>query len=229
MALRASSTGDPSRCSQSHIDWVTKVLERMETIKTGSTRKALLTVFTTEGGLSTGLRRTFVSQDCPYFKVDVEFKAVGRPDRDEDGRVTLGEAGLIPYPEPPQFPIGTRMALVRQMVLISSSGNPMRTHLTESVQMRVYRAIHFDLGGTGTHSQDFFEFRVSREGLFSGHGGGLRPIVPGEKNSRFSGRRETTCSRVRGRSRRARRVLFCSPVLAVTTSPGYTRSLERIS
>jgi hypothetical protein len=91
-ALRASSIADPSQCSKSHVDWVAKVLERMETIKTGSTRKALLTVFTSEGGLSTGLRRTFVSQDCPYFKVDVEFKAVGRPDRDEDGRVTLGEA-----------------------------------------------------------------------------------------------------------------------------------------
>ena len=100
-----------------------------------------------------------------------------------DGQADL--AGLVPYPEPPQFPIGTRMALVRQMVLISSSGNPMRTHLTESVQMRVYRAIHFDLGGTGTHSQDFFEFRISREGLLSGHGGGLRAIAPGEKEFAF--------------------------------------------
>ena len=90
--LRASPTGDPSQCSQFHVDWVTKVLERMQTIKPGSTRKALLTVFTTEGGLSTGLRPTFVSQDCPYFKVDIEFEAVGRPDRDEDGRVTLVEA-----------------------------------------------------------------------------------------------------------------------------------------
>jgi hypothetical protein len=55
------------------------------------TRRTLLTVFTTEGGLSTGLQRTFVSRDCPYFKVDVEFQAVGRPDRDERGRVTLVE------------------------------------------------------------------------------------------------------------------------------------------
>ena len=100
-----------------------------------------------------------------------------------DGQADL--AGLVPYPEPPQFPIGTRMALVRQIVLISSSGNPTRTHLTESVQMRVYRAIHFDLGGTGTHSQDFFEFRISREGLLSGHGGGLRAIAPGEKEFAF--------------------------------------------
>jgi len=94
-------------------------------------------------------------------------------------------AGLVPYPEPPQFPIGTRMALVRQIVLIDSYGNPTRTNLTESVQMRVYRAIHFDLGGPGTHSQDFFEFKVSREGLLSGRGGGLRAIVPGEKEFAF--------------------------------------------
>jgi hypothetical protein len=96
-----------------------------------------------------------------------------------DGQADL--AGLVPYPEPPQFPIGTRMALVRQVVLIDSDGIPTRTNLTESVQMRVYRAIHFDLGGTGTPSQDFFEFRVSREGLLSGHGGGLRAIALEEK------------------------------------------------
>jgi hypothetical protein len=73
------------------VAWVTEVLTRMQTIKPGMTRKTLLTVFTTEGGLSTGLRRTFVSRDCPYFKVDVEFHAVGRPNRDENGRVTLVE------------------------------------------------------------------------------------------------------------------------------------------
>jgi hypothetical protein len=54
-------------------------------------RGDLLKVFTMEGGLSTGLQRTFVSRECPYFKVDVEFQAVGRPDRDEDGRVTMVE------------------------------------------------------------------------------------------------------------------------------------------
>jgi len=55
------------------------------------TREELMKVFRTEGGLSTGLHRTFVSRECPYFKVDVEFRAVGRPDRDSDGRVTLEE------------------------------------------------------------------------------------------------------------------------------------------
>lgn len=74
-----------------HVVWVGEVLQRMQTIKPGMTRKTLLTVFTTEGGLFTGLRRTFVSRDCPYFKVNVEFQAVGRPARDEDGRVTGAE------------------------------------------------------------------------------------------------------------------------------------------
>jgi len=63
----------------------------MQRIKPGMTRNSLLRVFTTEGGLSTGLQRTFVSRDCPYFKIDVEFQAVGRPNRDENGRVTLVE------------------------------------------------------------------------------------------------------------------------------------------
>lgn len=63
----------------------------MQTIKPRMTRRDLLTVFTTEGGLSTGLQRTFVSRDCPNFKVDVEFEPVGRSKRDINGRVTGGE------------------------------------------------------------------------------------------------------------------------------------------
>ena len=78
---------------QSHLAWVTDALISMQTVKPGMTRSDLLKVFTTEGGLSTGLQRTFVSRDCLYFKVDVEFEAVGRPSRDRDGRVTLMEDG----------------------------------------------------------------------------------------------------------------------------------------
>jgi len=58
----------------------------METIKPGMTRWDLLHVFRTEGGVRTMfrkeggppgvLRETFVSQDCPNFKIDVEFKSV---------------------------------------------------------------------------------------------------------------------------------------------------------
>jgi len=84
-ALRAQDA------AASHVAWVAETLQRMQAVKVGMTRKDLLAVFTTEGGLSTGLSRTFVSRACPYFKVDVEFEAVGRSNRDREGRVTLVE------------------------------------------------------------------------------------------------------------------------------------------
>jgi len=80
-----------SQTTQEHVGWVAETLKRMQTIKPGMTREALLNVFTTEGGISTGLQRTYVSRVCPYFKVGVEFQAVGRPSRDGEGRVTLEE------------------------------------------------------------------------------------------------------------------------------------------
>jgi hypothetical protein len=74
-----------------YVAWVGEVLRQMQTIKPGMTREQLLRVFTTEGGISTGLSRNYVSKECPFFKVSVEFHAVGRPERDGDGRVTLVE------------------------------------------------------------------------------------------------------------------------------------------
>jgi hypothetical protein len=90
-SLRATTSQSQTQGSQSHIAWVTDVMKRMQTVKVGMTRSELLTVFTTEGGISTDLQRTFVSRDCPYFKVDVEFEAVGR--RDSHGRVIRAEGG----------------------------------------------------------------------------------------------------------------------------------------
>ena len=90
-SVRLTNAVSQDSCAQAYEDWVTSALVKMESIKPGMTREDLLRVFTTEGGLSTGLHRTFVSRDCPYFKVDVEFKAVGRPDRDNEGRGTLEE------------------------------------------------------------------------------------------------------------------------------------------
>lgn len=79
------------RSSQDHVAWVAEVLTRMQTIGPGMTREALLKVFRREGGISTGMRRTYVSRDCPYFKVDVDFQAAGQPSRDENGREGLIE------------------------------------------------------------------------------------------------------------------------------------------
>jgi hypothetical protein len=81
-----------SQRSQEHTEWIAKSLKEMEQIKVGLTRADLLKVFTTEGGLSTGLNRRYVYRECPYIKVDVEFEPVGRPARDAEGRVTLIEA-----------------------------------------------------------------------------------------------------------------------------------------
>jgi len=92
--LQTTSMQGQEQDSQTHIAWVTEALKRMQTIKSGMTRKTLLTVFTTEGGLLFDeLKRTFVSQDCPFFKVDVEFRAVGRPDR--DATLVEGEEDVI--------------------------------------------------------------------------------------------------------------------------------------
>jgi hypothetical protein len=88
---RLTSTASQGSCAQDHQAWVTDTLKKIETNKPGMTRERLLRVFTTEGGISTGLHRTFVSRDCSYFKVDVVFEAVGRPSHDDDGRVTLAE------------------------------------------------------------------------------------------------------------------------------------------
>jgi hypothetical protein len=86
------SISGPSREQQAHIDWVGKVYERMLTIAPGMTRAQLLKIFEPDGGLSTSLQGRFVSRECLYFKVEVEFEAVGRSSRDANGRVTMIEA-----------------------------------------------------------------------------------------------------------------------------------------
>jgi hypothetical protein len=90
-ACAFQATAQTAPAPQDHVAWVAQALKRMQTIKPSMTRETLLTVFTTEGGVYTGLQRTFVSRDCPYFKVDVGFLAVGRPNRDGNGTVTLIE------------------------------------------------------------------------------------------------------------------------------------------
>jgi hypothetical protein len=89
LPLAHSANDEPG--TQDHTAWVLHTLERMEAIKPGMTRADLLKVFRTEGGLSTRLLRTFVSRDCPYFKVDVEFRAAAPPDIDNTGFVTSVE------------------------------------------------------------------------------------------------------------------------------------------
>ena len=91
--IALTQTTNQVTCTQDHTARVTQELKKMRTIKPGMTRDDLLRVFRTEGGLSTPLRRTFVSQDCPYFKVDVEFKPVARPGHGDNQFVASVEDG----------------------------------------------------------------------------------------------------------------------------------------
>lgn len=87
-AFKATAQDNRDQSTQANVLWVAEALKRMLTIKPGMTRERLLTVFTIEGGISNRLGRRYVSRDCPYFKVDVEFKpAEGVDDRDADGRL----------------------------------------------------------------------------------------------------------------------------------------------
>jgi hypothetical protein len=75
-----TTQADQKVSSQDHIAWVAQALRRMRTIQPGMRRSDLLKVFTIEGGLSARSQRTYVSRDCPYFKVDFDFKPVGPAD-----------------------------------------------------------------------------------------------------------------------------------------------------
>ncbi len=78
-------------------------------------------------------------------------------------------------PELPQFPAGTQVALVRQMLLIDKDGELAATEITESVQLRVFRK---------DDAQDPYEFALSRVSLFAGKSGGLRPLGREERDLR---------------------------------------------
>lgn len=74
-------------------------------------------------------------------------------------------------PDMPQFPAGTHVALVRQMMLVDSAGSLRVTPLVQMIQMRVYQPL----------GDAVVEFRLSREALFAGKAGGLRPVEAGER------------------------------------------------
>ena len=81
--VRPIQSASSAPCTQDHTAWLKQVSERMDSVKPGMTRWDVLQVFRTEGarqtfrmeGAPSGvLRETFVSQDCPYFKIAVEFQ-----------------------------------------------------------------------------------------------------------------------------------------------------------
>ena len=92
-------------------------------------------------------------------------------------------------PDLPQFPVGTQAALVRQMLLLDREGRIATTGVTESVQIRIFRAIP-ELGPERERrrdtppEQEFYEFTRSRALLFADKTGGLRPLGQNDKDFR---------------------------------------------
>jgi hypothetical protein len=84
-SLQLSNDSVPSSpaLDQERTKWIVKILYRTEKIKPDMQRKDLLKLFTTEGGLSTPCRRTYVLIECPYIKVDVQFKAGSRESNED--------------------------------------------------------------------------------------------------------------------------------------------------
>src|SRR5262249_54236035 len=82
----------------------------------------------------------------------------------------------------PQFPPGTAVALVRQVLLIDNEAHLVPSNTTEAVQFRMC-----DIGGSPSPDrnaakrfQDFFEFRLRRERLFVGKDGGVHAVGDSE-------------------------------------------------
>jgi hypothetical protein len=80
LIITPSFAQDYSAINREHTQWIASVLRSVQTIKPGMKREQLLRVFTTEGGTSTRLHRTYVYKQCLYIKVSVEFIPVGNPD-----------------------------------------------------------------------------------------------------------------------------------------------------
>lgn len=96
-------------------------------------------------------------------------------------------AEVLPNPQLPGFPVGTRLALVRQMIVIDQHGNLIPTGIVESVQIRVHRIIPQEIPDNlntdrnpARESLDVSEFKLSRATLFAGDSGGLRAVMHDE-------------------------------------------------
>jgi hypothetical protein len=85
-----------------------------------------------------------------------------------------GRRGLRLNSELPQFPVGTRVALLRRAMLIDDRGDLVATRLAVSVQFRTYRRIPAAGEQPRRDDQDFDEFVVTRRALFADPATALR-------------------------------------------------------
>jgi hypothetical protein len=110
-------------------------------------------------------------------------------------------------PKTPQFPAGTMVALVRQMIVLDDKLEPTPTRLTQGVQFRVYKDVPFEPGAMRSADgvakvQAFYELAMRRADLLAGRAGGLHQVGKDEEEYQMItfGRpmRETREGRLRG-------------------------------
>jgi hypothetical protein len=85
-----------------------------------------------------------------------------------------GELRVKPNPALPAVPDGTRIALVRKMMLIDNTGAIVPSAVVQSIQLRAF------LRAWPEHL--FSELQMSRVDLFGGRAGGLRMIGPDDRD-----------------------------------------------
>jgi hypothetical protein len=82
-----------------------------------------------------------------------------------------GELRVKPNPALPAVPDGTRIALVRKMLLIGDTGAIVPSNVVKTIQVRAFAG-----------HPAFSEFRMSRADIFNGTSGGLRSVGVDERD-----------------------------------------------
>jgi hypothetical protein len=83
---------------QRYLQWLSKSLASVQTIKIGMTRRDLLTLFRRDGGLQSIKSERYVYKQCPVIKVDVSF-STHTTDHLDDRIESISK----PYLEDPYF------------------------------------------------------------------------------------------------------------------------------
>lgn len=123
-------------------------------------RSAFIVLWSVPGGSAKTMEYLQTLWNFPqHFVADDSFQLA----RDGEVRTKLN-------PALPPIPDGTRIALVRKMLLIDDSGVIVPTDLVESVQLRAFPGAVFS------------EVRMNRAALFAGKSGGLRAVTTDERD-----------------------------------------------
>ena len=126
---------------------------------------------------------------------------------------------------PPQAPPQTQFALARRMMVVNNAGEIVPTRLTESVQIRV---LPDPQNPSGSKAQTFLEFRLRRQELVDGQGGGFSAVQSDERDRSDmlelgpSPNRET-------RKPIMRSCRICHPQQGILSMNSYTGSMDNVS